>query len=570
MNDLHQYQIDGTPKIRNWEQLMTPIRLASIQPSALSGTRSLIDKMVREKWQILLDRFELNNDQSGTAVYSIKTPSNEFNFIAFSFPPKKEGRTGRIISQVWDMRCALEEGRATEESIETARSELPKLYRGRASKNTLIWGRANRSFRVFDSVLESLIKGQQPKISDLNSVCYLMRNTGLDGNGTFGTKSFFSLGSEHPLGNVLEADFLTAYMMREFSFDLIERLAKMKSTKSTILSPEVRRYIGVGNGSGLGLIFFVQRHPMLINSWITAREMAITKAFQLSLTKGNKKILRLLDLTKRVMLFRDEDVMNYESFTSSKVIAKQIQSTIPLIEELFHSGTLNGHRYKWPLEYIAKILLNHSAPETYETFISLIIELVKDRIVGLKQNMVKTNEIWLDSTATLMDIAKQLETEYQWALGVNIEDEKENTYIWYKSESAEEPRRGPRGEIPSAYDLGLNFPTDLQLLLRDIQKQNMNMRVSRFLLIHPEHRFLIARVQTYRSTHFHTPHVNCNSTTFAPTDLLRMVNVGFHGLDKTRDFFQRNLRGVLYHGAPTRQDVIKGLGFDWFYPKEPK
>ena len=34
-------------------------------------------------------------------------------------------------------------------------------------------------------------------------------------------------------------------------------------------------------------------------------------------------------------------------------------------------------------------------------------------------------------------------------------------------------------------------------------------------------------------------------------DLVRLMNVGVHGIDKTRDFLNRNLRGVLYHGAPT-------------------
>ena len=35
-----------------------------------------------------------------------------------------------------------------------------------------------------------------------------MRNTGLDGNGTFGTRSFRSLESEHPLRTSLSAQML--------------------------------------------------------------------------------------------------------------------------------------------------------------------------------------------------------------------------------------------------------------------------------------------------------------------------------------------------------------------------
>ena len=37
-----------------------------------------------------------------------------------------------------------------------------------------------------------------------------------------------------------------------------------------------------------------------------------------------------------------------------------------------------------------------------------------------------------------------------------------------------------------------------------------------------------------------------------------MMNVGIHGIDKTRDFLNRNLRGVLYHGAPLPDEIAAG------------
>ncbi len=92
------------------------------------------------------------------------------------------------------MMGTLNEGPATEADIDSERVEIPLLYRGRATPNALVWCRANRSMRGFNATLEALSNGQQPSIDDLNSVCYLMRNTGLDGNGTFGTRSFPSLG----------------------------------------------------------------------------------------------------------------------------------------------------------------------------------------------------------------------------------------------------------------------------------------------------------------------------------------------------------------------------------------
>jgi hypothetical protein len=57
---------------------------------------------------------------------------------------------------------------------------------------------------------------------------------------------------------------------------------------------------------------------------------------------------------------------------------------------------------------------------------------------------------------------------------------------------------------------------------------------------------------------------------FVPAHLIRLINAAFYGLDKTKDYRQRLLRGVLFHGAPTRHDLDERLAGDWFCPLEPK
>jgi hypothetical protein len=63
---------------------------------------------------------------------------------------------------------------------------------------------------------------------------------------------------------------------------------------------------------------------------------------------------------------------------------------------------------------------------------------------------------------------------------------------------------------------------------------------------------------------------NINAEAFTPIDLVRLMNVGIHGIDKTRDFLSRNLRGVLYHGAPTPAEIRAGRAEFWAYPAEPR
>ncbi|OHV76842.1 hypothetical protein [Rhizobium sp. LCM 4573] len=557
------------PHPRPGHEVMKTSRLAAIQPSRLSITRALMNKMIRERWDISCALFDVDANAEGTVVYSIKTPGQDFSFIGFSRPPSSTARTGRIIGQAWDMMGALIEGAATEADIETARREIPKLYMGRATPSTLIWCRSNRSMRVFNQTLEALAEGRQPEVADLAKVCYLMRNTGLDGNGTFGTRSFPSLGAGHALGGVLQAQLLTAYLMREFSCDLVEHLAARRSEKAVKLDPELRRYIGVGNGSALGLIFFVHKHPRLIGALLSARETAIAKARGLKLAAGDEPVSRLIGLLRQAIVFRRQDQMVYETFTSSAEIADDLEQVVAALEEFQANGTVNGRAADRPLDILACEFDGDLSPEAYETFLSLMIELVPEEADRLLEAVSGADEFNIAPAETVEDISRLLREEYQWALDTDMSGPEAYKYVWYKSETAEEPRRGAREEVPDALDLGFDACGDIQALAVDLGKTEGSLTIARFLLKHPEHRYLIARIQSLRGHGYHTPIANINAEQFVPIDLVRLMNVGIHGIDKTRDFLSRNLRGVLYHGAPTPDDLRAGYTGTWYYPAEP-
>jgi hypothetical protein len=564
-----QSETANLPGLRPGSQVMRPESLAAIQPSRLSGARAFMNKMLRERWDISLRRFEVDADASGTVVYSIKSPEREFSFICFSRPPSRTARTGRIIGQAWDMMGTLNEGPATEADVESARQELPKLYTGRASPNALIWCRSNRSMRVFDQTLEALAAGRQPSIEDLSKVCYLMRNTGLDGNGTFGTRSFPSLGRDHPLGGVLQAQLLTAYMMREYSCDLVEHLARLKSERAVPLDPSIRRFLGVGNGSALGLIFFVHRHPRLVDAWIGARETSIAKARGLRLERDDARIERLIGLVERTKTFRCQDRMVYEAFTSSAEIAADLEAVLEALLELRDRGTVGARSHAHPLDALVRHFEGKLKPESLETLLSLLIELVPEEADALFAAIHAPDELSVSPAETLASLSELIRTDYQWALQTDMSAPDAYHYVWYKSETAEEPRRGAREEMPEAQDLGLDICGDVQSLMADIARESQGMTVARFLLKYPKHRHPVARLQSLRGRQFHTPRANINADAFVPIDLVRLMNCGIHGVDKTRDFLNRNLRGVLYHGAPTPADIRSGRADAWFYPAEP-
>lgn len=569
MSVVRETLMEEAPRPRSGQELMRPEKLAAFQPSRVSITRALMNKLIRERWEISVERFDVDETSTGTAVYSIKAPRQEFSFIAFSRPPSRKARTGRIIGQAWDMMGTLNEGPATEADIRSAREELPKLYRGRATPNALVWCRSNRSMRVFDQTLAALAEGRQPSIDDLSQVCYLMRNTGLDGNGTFGTRPFPSLGRDHALGRPLEAQLLTAYLMREYSCDLVEHLARLASPKAVGLDPAIRRYLGVGNGSALGLIFFIHKHPQLISSFVAAREQAIAIARGLRLAKGDKRIDELLGLVRRAITFRREDRMMYEAFASSAEVAEDLEKVTVALKELRETGMVGGAHRTYPLDVLAQRFEAELKPESFETYLSLLIELVPEEADALLPSIGGPDEVNVSPAETVESLSDLIRQQYQWALDIDMSTPDAYKYVWYKSETAEEPRRGAREEVPEALDLGLDICGGVQSLMADLSREAPDLSVARFLMKHPGHRHLVARIQTLRDLPYHTPMANINAEDFIPIDLVRLMNVGIHGIDKTRDFLRRNLRGVLYHGAPTPAEIRAGRAEFWAYPAEP-
>ena len=54
--------------------------------------------------------------------------------------------------------------------------------------------------------------------------------------------------------------------------------------KAVKLDPDIRRRIGVGNSTGLGMAPFLINHPSLIHAWINARETALGRVRALAAT----------------------------------------------------------------------------------------------------------------------------------------------------------------------------------------------------------------------------------------------------------------------------------------------
>ena len=553
------------PSPRQPDELMRPERLAALQPCRISASRALLGRAIRGRWRITRRHFDIDEKAKGHALYRIEADGWTFDFPIFSFEFNPKGRTGRIIGRSWDMMAALVEGPMSPADIATTAEELPKLYAGRATPGTLIWCRSNRSSRAFDHTLERLAAGRQPDVGVVGKVCYLMRNTGLDGNGTFGTRSFRALEADHPLRTSLSAQMLCAYMMRVFAHDLIDHLARTRSPHAVPMSREIARYLGVGNGSALGLVLYVNNHPQLIDRWLDARETALAAAKSLSLAPGDPKFAQLDALLERAIRFRREDRVEYDRRTPSGIIAADLEK---IREEL--RGLVGGPlSAPYPLDELCTSVKSMAGPDAQETLHALMIELVPQLADELSQNLVVAEEMVMRPQMNIGELRDLLHSQYRWALDIDLCAPGADRYIWYKSENAEEPRRGPPEEVENAFNLGLDIPRLAQALDRELINFEARQPVARLALARPDLRSFIARIQTLRDLRYHSPMMNMMDDKFVPIDIVGMMNVAIHGIDKTRDYLGRNLRGVLYHGAPPPDEIAAGTSEDWFWPVEP-
>ncbi len=556
--------------MRPASELMKPERLAAIQPSRVSASRALMNQAVRERWQIKCKRFDIDERARGTALYLIEAGEYRFSFPVYSFEPSSEGRTGRIIGRAWDMMGALIEGEISSEDLETTRKELPKLYEGRATPGTLTWCRSNRSARFFDYALDALASGRQPEVAPLGKTCYLMRNTGLDGNGTFGTRSFLTLEPGHPLRWSLAAQMLSAYMMRVFAQDLLHHLARLRSVQAVPMAADLARYLGVGNGSALGLMLFVNNHPRLIDRWIFIREEALARAKMLEPNPDGREVAQLISFLKKAIRFRREDRVVYEAFTKSDVVADNLEIALHEAELLLARYAKREKTPELPFAELCRSLQGRIHDEALETLHSLLIELVPDVADELVETLVVDEEETIRPEMTVRRLREIVHSDYTWAFRMDLESERSKRYVWYKSRTAEEPRRGPREEVGEVVNLGLDLPRLIVKLDADLAASDAGDSVARFLLAHPWHRGIVTRVQALAGLPYHSVHADIMSEDFVPAHITRLLNVGIHGIDKARDFLNRNLRGVLFHGAPTTQDLNEGAGnTQWFYPAEP-
>ena len=118
---------------------------------------------------------------------------DSYSLVCFANKIKDDERSDRVIATKWDAAFTLFDGIPSKEDIDRLNDNVPKQEVGRLSYKELTLSRANKSVRVFNSVLSSLSEGKQPSKTLINDIGYLVRTTAVYGNGKFGIGDFDSI-----------------------------------------------------------------------------------------------------------------------------------------------------------------------------------------------------------------------------------------------------------------------------------------------------------------------------------------------------------------------------------------
>jgi hypothetical protein len=264
--------------LRSPNTVMRLNRLGSFHQTRLSFMRVLLRRLADENWQVERIRWEIDAKGEGVAVYEARGNGRIYSLVAFTHDLDPAKRTDRVIAEDWDATFALHDGVVTAADIDRLALNIPKQEAGRCTAAEIVMARANKSVRLFDHVVDRLAQGLQPDAAELDAVGYLMRTTAVYGNGKFGMADRERIADRPGFSGPFAAEMLTVWLIRAFTTDLAEHMARMHSPEKAVgINRDLRRRLGLGNSTGLGMAPFLVNHPGLLDRWIGARETALAR-----------------------------------------------------------------------------------------------------------------------------------------------------------------------------------------------------------------------------------------------------------------------------------------------------
>ncbi len=530
--------------LRSPDDVMRLARMGAMFPTRLSFLRTLMRRLSFEQVQVTRPVWAMDAEGYGHGVYQLDLGGFTYSLVAVSNRLDPEQRTDRVIAEAWDAAFVLYDGVPDQGEIARICASAPLQEAGRFTPRDLVLSRANKSVRLFAHVTSALRDGTPVDAEMVAQIGYLMRTTAVYGNGKFGIADRSVIAERPGLDGPFMAEMLTVWLIRGFTHDLAEHVG------GAALDRNLKRHIGVGNSTGLGMAPFLVSHPELLNNWMMVRETALARVRALPRVDAGP-LLALADRAARHL-------------AQWQVPDAAHQARIELLRgewEDLRSGLADLLSQPKPLDQLVRASQAFGL-DCQELVVSLVLEPFGEIVDGLTECMGMASAVPLQPGMSVARLRDLIELNFHWALPMDFDCETGCAQFWYVSEEKLEPRLGARHEEPGAeLESPLDIGRQVQALSFDLNDYEGSLAA--FLRAFPQHRSAVRRVQRTASHPFAEIRDNLIGAECRPIDMLR-CKLSFFGASKFDPKSDRWTRITLAQGAPLHDELA--AADDWWLP----
>lgn len=520
-------------------------RMGASFPTRLSFLPTLLRRLAQENVTVTRPHWSMDADGFGEAVYTLRLGGFTYSLVALTQPLDASARSDRVIAEAWDAAFVLYDGTPNETEIARIRANAPLQEAGRFTERDLVLSRANKSVRLFAEVVSALREGREPDVAMIRDCGYLMRTTAVYGNGKFGIADRARIAERPGLSGPFMAEMLTVWLIRGFTHDLVEHLG------GAPLERDLKRDLGIGNSTGLGMAPFLVSHPLLLDAWMQVRETALARVRAIERLDADQ-IAALYGLLERAA----------DHLAGWNVADPQAQARIDCI------------RAEWPVlaAWMTPERLTNRCPlyalmgyverfceGTQELAVAMILQPFGELIDELASCMASPHQPRLEPAMGCADLRSLIEDHAGFTLGVDYAEDCECARFWYVSEEKLEPRLGDRHSEDGATR---ESPLDIARRIAGLHDalEGEHGSLAEFLLRHPDHRFAARRVQTLARHPYSEIRDNLIHRDCLPIDMLR-CKLSFFGASRFDPKSDLWTRITLAQGAPLSDELPLAEGW---------
>lgn len=556
--------------LRPPHEVLAPEELGGARATRHSFARALVRRAAAEGWRVSLGRADLDADGRGVVTFDVRAGDHRWSFVAFSQTIDDSAREDRVVAASWDVTAALVEGEVDDAYVAALRPEVTRQEQGRADERTLIWTRANRSGRFFDYVVDRLADGRQPEPDAFGLSPYLLRSTAFYSNGKFGLADFERFEEGHPFAVPYRAHMLAAWLLRELGYVLVESCAAARSERAVRLDGDWRRYLGLGNATGLGMVPYVVNHPEVLDAWIRLRELPLAVVTSRVVDPSSPDVARVHELLGRAVRFLSEQGDAEPSpYSSGTALAARLLPLRDLLDEYTERGTMGGAVEPKPWRHLHDAAAA-AGPEVRGVVASVLTELTGDLDDVVEAGLRCREERAVRPRMSCGELRRLIDTGYGWLAGFDFADPVQTERFWYSSANNEEPRRALAGVDPGeTVQHAVDVARSVHALRTDLDGVDAGTSVGELLLECPWHRAAAARVQAVSELAYAELHANLLAGDFLPLHVQRL-QLAVYGMDNFNPQSTDWLRVTLFSGAPRTADLAHGAADDdWCFVPRP-